>query len=149
MRGCFAIASDSPRPSVTSCFKSRLTSCGNALGFQMRHAVERDRQRHAGLEQVGQLLGERRQFLQLGLALLLQLRAQCRRQERQKIRLLSGAFLPAAAPALAVSTAIGNKSEPLDLRQGRRPVGHVQDALDEFAAAPARPIGKFCHNSSL
>jgi hypothetical protein len=40
------------------------------------------------------------------------------------------------------------KSEPLDLRQRRRTVCHVEHALDNFARAPFRSIGKFRHKWS-
>ena len=52
----------------------------NALGLQMGQAVQRHRQRHARLQQVGQLLRERGQFLEPGFALTIQKRAQSRRQ---------------------------------------------------------------------
>ena len=121
---------------------------GNAFGFQMRHAVERYRQRHAGLEQVRQLLCERGQLLQLRLALLLQLRAQRRRQERKNINFLLQPGAVACRRA-RLGRVHGNrkKSEPLDLRQRRRPVRHVKDALDQLAAAPTRLVGEFRHNS--
>ena len=44
----------------------------DALGFQMSHAVERDRQRHAGVQEIGQLLCESSQLLELGFALFRQ-----------------------------------------------------------------------------
>ena len=72
---------------------------GNALGFQMRHAVQRHRQRHAGVEQVRQLLRERGQFLQLRFAFLSKLRAQRRRQEREQIHVLPVALLAAGGCA--------------------------------------------------
>ena len=53
----------------------------------MRHAVQRHGQRHAGVEQVGQLLGEGGQFLELGLALLGQRRAHARWQKGAPVRL--------------------------------------------------------------
>ena len=43
---------------------------GNTFRLEVRHAVERHGQRHAGTEQVGQLLRESAQFLHLRLALL-------------------------------------------------------------------------------
>ncbi len=111
----------------------------------MRHAVQRHRQRHPRLEQVGQLLRERRQFLQLRLALLLHLLAQRRRQERQQIHLLAVAFFSGRA-RLGHIHGHREQPEPLDLRQGRRAVRHLQDALDQFTAAAACFIGKFRHN---
>ena len=64
------------------------------------------------------------------------------------------AFCPAAPAAgrrarLGRFHGDGKKPEPLDLRQRRRPVGHVEHALDEFAAAPARLVGKFRHNLTI
>ena len=44
-------------------------SLGDAFGFEMRHAVERDGEGHSGLEKIGELLCERGQLLQLGFAL--------------------------------------------------------------------------------
>ena len=62
----------------------------DALGLQVRHAVERHGQRHARLEKVGQLLGERRQFLELGLALLRHRRPQGRRHQGAHVAAAAG-----------------------------------------------------------
>ena len=83
-----------------------------------------------------------------GLRFCSQLRAQRRRQERRANPSSARRVCRlAAAPALADVHRNRKKSEPLDLRQRRRPVGHFQNALDQFAAAPARLVGKFRHNS--
>ena len=83
----------------------------DAFGLQVRHAVERDRQRHAGLEQIGQLLREGRQLLEFGFALLLQVLAHGRRQELHPGRVWRRRFLrsPGCRAALGMSTAMGNK----------------------------------------
>ena len=119
---------------------------GNALGLQMRHAVKRHRQRHAGVEEVRQLLGERRQFLQPRFAFLLKLRAHRRWQKREQIH-----FFPVALLAVGRRAAFGGvhrngeKPEPLDLHQRRRTVGHLQNAFDQFAGAAPGLVGKLRH----
>ena len=119
---------------------------GNAPGLQMRHAVQCHRQRHAGVEQVRQLLGECRQFLQPRFALLLKLRTHGRRQERQQIHLLPVARLAVgrdAAPGRVHRD--GKKAEPLDLHQRRRTVGHLQNAFHQFAGTAPGLVGKLRH----
>ena len=149
MRGCFAIASDRPRPSVTSCFKSRLTSAGMPLDSRCVMLFSATVSGMPDFSRLASCVRERRQLLQFRLALLLQLLAKRRRQERKQIHFLTGAFLARRRARPRRFHGNGKKPEALDLRQGRRPVGHFQDALDEFAAAAARLVRKFCHKSYL
>ena len=91
MCGCFAIASDKPRPSVTSCFKSRLTSAGMPFDSRCVMLLSATVSGMPDWSRFASWLRERRQLLQFRFAFLLQLRAQRRRQERKEIR-----FLPVA-----------------------------------------------------
>ncbi len=117
----------------------------NALGFQIRHAVERGGQRHSCLKQVGKLLRERGQLLQLRLAPLLQPVAQRFRQEPRQIHFLSRAARGGRG-GLAGVHGDGEQAEPLDLGDGGGPVGGLQNALDHFAGALAGLVGKLRHN---
>ena len=118
----------------------------NALGLQIRHALKRRGQRHSGLEQIRQLLGERGQFLQFRLALLLPLGTQGRRQERKEIHFCANALVIHHRAALGSVHRHRKKSEPFDLRQCRRAIGDVQNALDQFTTAAAGPIRKLRHS---
>jgi len=108
--------------------------------------LERDRQRHSRLEQVRQLLRERRQLLQLRFPFLLQLRPQRRRQKRHQTGFLPVTFAIQNRARPGRIHGDGKKSEPLDLQQCRRTIGDFEDTLNQFTAAAARFIGKFRHN---
>ena len=119
---------------------------GNALGLQMRHAVERDGERHAGLEQIRQLLGEGGHLLHLGLAFARQHRRARTTATRRTIRFSSPpAYRRDGGRALGGIHRHGEKPESLNLRQRRGAIRHVQDALDDFARTSPGFVGKLCH----
>ena len=85
----------------------------------MGHAVQRHRQRHAGLEQVRQLLCERRQLLQPRFAFLLQLCAQRGRQERHQVHIFLRGLGAVYRAGFGRVHRNGEKAEALDLRDRR------------------------------
>ena len=120
----------------------------DALGFQMRHAVQRHGQWHARLQQVGHLLRECGQLLQLGFALTIQERTQCRRQKAcGGRRFASGPLCFGGSRVLGCVHRDGKKTEPFDLQQGRRAVRHVEDTLHDFAGLAPRLVGKLGHKT--
>ena len=118
-RGCWAIAVGQPLSFRHVLLELAAHVRRNALGFQIRHAVERGGQRHPGLEQVGKLLRERGQLLQLRLAPLLQPFAQRFRQKARQIHFLSRAARGGRG-GLAGVHGDGEQAEPLDLQRRRR-----------------------------
>ena len=104
----------------------------------MSHAIERDRQGHARVQQIGQLLGEGGQFLQLWLALLGHHHAQAFRQQPAPIPLAARGTIRRRRYRAAFGGIHGNRKQPqpLDLDQRRRSIGDLQDPFDEFAAPP-------------
>ncbi len=120
----------------------------NTLGFQMSHAVERDRQRHPGMKQIGELLREGRQLLELRFALALQNGAQRRRQQALQIAAFALGPLGCRRSRDAGLGGIhhkGEKPEAFDLDQGRGAIGDFQHSLDGFTGATAGFIGKLRH----
>ena len=59
---------------------------------------------------------------------------------------LAGALGVGGRRALARVHGNGEQAEALDLRHGRRTVGHFQNALDHFAGAAARLVRKLRHD---
>ena len=105
---------------------------GDASGLKMGHAVEGDRQRHAGIEQVSQLLGEGGQFLQFGLRFGTSTRAGWAATKRANRPYRGKPDVP-GGDINRGGISHGKKSQALDLNQGRRTVGDVCSD-DDFAA---------------
>ena len=128
---------------------------GNALGFQMGHAVQRDSQRHAGLDEIGQLIGEGGQFLEFGLALALEIKPHGGRQKRGErlCRATTGRSAAAAAAAraaapLGTSTAMGKRPSLSICSRAADAIGDLQHACDYLARTPPGFVSKLSHRSS-
>ncbi len=122
---------------------------GDALGFQMGHAVEGDGQGHAGFEEIGQLIGEGGHFLHARFALLGEVRAQAGRQELGPGNGGGGAALGGGGgPALGDFHRHGEQTEAFDLHQRRAAIGHFEDACNRLAIAAARLVLELGHNAN-
>lgn len=125
----------------------------NALGFEMRHALQRDGQRHAALEQVGELRGVGGKFLKLGPALA------TFAEDRGKLngsRLCSGILglgllrlLRSGHADLRGIHHHGEKAEPFNLHQRRRAVRHIDNTLHHLPGPSFRFVGKLWHKLKL
>ena len=116
----------------------------------MRHAVQRDRERHAGLQQVRKLLREGCHLLELRFALLRECGAEGRRQERFPI-----GFLPGRPLRCGYRTRLGaidcdrEKPQSLDLHEGGRTIGDLEETFHDFATSPACFVRELRHKNSL
>jgi hypothetical protein len=123
---------------------------GNAFRFQMSHAVESDGQGHAGIEEVGQLLGEGGQFLELGFALLGEPSLDARGQQGTEVRFGTGGT---ARDGYSTSATFGGfhhdgeQAGALDLEQGSGAVGGLEDAFDDFAGTTTGFVRELWHKT--
>ena len=126
---------------------------GNALGFKVGHAVERHGQGHAGLDQVGQLIGEGGQLLELGLALLVEVPPEGRRQHGLP-RFYSHGRPVGSGGSRNRGRAFRHfdhnreQAEPLNLRQRGRAVGDLQHARHHLARAAPGLVRKLSHRTT-
>ncbi len=111
----------------------------DAFALQIRHAAERAGERHAGIEEVGQLTGEVGEILQAWLG-----GAALEQPPRYPDRPGSSSRF------LAFERFHRNRKEPqrADLRQSRRTIRRFQHARDHFASVVAGSIIEICHYSA-
>ena len=91
----------------------------------MSHAVQGHRQRHAGIEQISQLLREGGQLLKLRFAFSVQQGAHGRRHQRGRRFAAGGVIAGDARSTFGCIHRNGKQPVPLDLNERRRTVGHV------------------------
>ena len=107
MRGCFAIASDKPRPSVTSCFKSRLTSAGMPFDSRCVMLFSATVSGMPDFSRFASCVVNVASSCSLGLRFCCSCARNAGGRSESKSTFCPARFSPVAAPALAVSTAMG------------------------------------------
>ena len=152
IRGCRAMASDKPRPSVTSCFKSRLTSAGMPLDSRCVMLFSATASGMPELSRLASCWVKVASSCNFGL----RLRSSKLRDARRQTVHQDGHAAPvwtvrrrrrtAAAPALAASTAIGKSPSRSICASAAGRSGNFQNALHHFAAAAAGLIRKLRHS---
>ena len=123
----------------------------DAFGFEMGHAVERDGQRHAWIEEVGQLLGESGQFLELGLALLREGDTQGGRKQRLPFDFTAGTSLGGQRHDAGFGCVHSHREEAqaFNLDQRRRTIGNLEHALDDFTGPAPGLVRELWHKPGL
>ncbi len=142
MRGCFAIASDKPLPSVTSCFRSRVISAGIPFDSRCVMLLSATVSGIPDCSRFASCCVNVASSCKLRFALLLNCARNAGGRKREQIHFLPVALAVGRRARLRRIHRDGKKPEPLDLRQRRRTVGHVEDALDQFAACAVAPCRK-------
>src|SRR6266851_952833 len=101
------------------------------------------------MKQVGQLLSESGQFLELGFALLRERDLQGRRQKGAPITFAGGTVGGRRSPAFGGLD--GDREHPLavNLKEGGRAIGNVQHALNYFTTSPTGLVRKLRHKLTV
>src|SRR6185436_18999202 len=115
----------------------------------MAHALKGDRQRHAALEEVRKLPGERGQLRELRSALT------AAPERSRKGRCQATALLVLVSRRNDGDARLrgvdhhGEQPEPFDLRERRGAIRHVQHSLHDLPGAATGLVRKLCHILSI
>ena len=125
-------------------------SLGDAFGFEMRHAVQRDGERHSGLEKVRELLRERGQLLQLGFTF-----ARHAFTERAWHNTSPGGFFVSGFVFLCGCAAFGGihrngeQAETINLRERGGAIRYVERSVNNLARTSPGFVRELRHKLSF